>query len=333
MEKNLDTNDSSSSEEDEATSTSSLFLLRVRAFKRKLAMLEEDQVEEVQIVVTERRAAPMPLLAEINRHPKDQHIEFSEEGHRYWIKGKSDGVVSTTTLLHSYCADFDPEQAVRSIFRSARHLYDPTYPYYEMNKETILGLWAEKGRRAAEEGTRNHAQIEQFYNGQVCDLTTFTLRELFYNQFHKDHMSTYRPWRTEMLIYHEALLISGSVDIIFQNRETGKLALMDWKFIQKLTQKNGYQKMKRPVDHLDDCNGNKYALQLSVYRYILETEYGLEGQFESQQHLVILHQTQGQYQKVELPYLKEEVRKIFDERKRQLQELRAMAREDRAVLE
>ena len=34
--------------------------------------------------------------------------------------------------------------------------------------------------------------------------------------------------------------------------------------------------MLPPLEHLADCNGSLYALQLNVYRYILESEYNCD---------------------------------------------------------
>jgi hypothetical protein len=31
-----------------------------------------------------------------------------------------------------------------------------------------------------------------------------------------------------------------------------------------------------PLDHLDECDGNKYFLQLNLYKYILEKYYSIK---------------------------------------------------------
>ena len=268
----------------------------------------------------ELRWQPLPILAEVNAHPKDTHIRFQEEGHKYWIRGSGENVVSTTTLIGTYFSKFDGRAIIdRHIQRAdnIRYFEDPTYKYYRMDSDAILAMWDELGRKAAEEGTYNHEQIERYYNGLVVDFSKREHFELF-NKFHLDHIKDLEPFRTEMLIYHEALRITGSADMLYRNRKTKKIVLADWKFIKRLSVRNRSKQAKPPLDHLDDTNHTKYTLQLSIYRYILETEYGYDVET---QFLVILHKNQKNYRKVVTPYLRQEVEKMFALRQEQLEKL------------
>lgn len=269
---------------------------------------------------TEMRWRPLPILAEVNAHPKDVHIKFQDEGHKYWIRGSDKGVVSTTTLIGSYFSKFDGREIIdRHIQRAdnLRYFEDPSYKYYRMDSDTILAMWDELGRKGAEEGTYNHEQIERYYNGLVADFSKREHFELF-NNFHMDHITDLEPFRTEMLIFHEDLRITGSADMLYRDRKTKRIVLADWKFIKRLSFKNKSRQAKPPLDHLDDTNHTKYALQLSVYRYILETEYDYDVET---QFLVILHKNQKKYSKVVTPYLREEVEKMFEQRREQLEKL------------
>ena len=268
--------------------------------------------------VVELRWQPLPMLAEVNAHPKDIHIKFQEEGHKYWIRGSDNDVVSTTTLIGTYFDKFDGREIIdRHIQRAdnVRYFEDPTYKYYRMDSDEILAIWDELGRKAAEEGTYNHEQIERYYNGLVADFTKREHFELFHS-FHLDHIKDLEPFRTEMLLFHEELKVTGSADMLYRNRKTKKIVLVDWKFIKKLSFKNKSKQARPPLDHLDETNHNKYALQLSIYRYILETEYGYDVET---QFLVILHKKQKKYRKVVTPYLRDEVEKMFTLRRQQLE--------------
>ena len=55
----------------------------------------------------------------------------------------------------------------------------------------------------------------------------------------------------------------------------GCLVLVDWKRTKKLRDsfQNPFRKMHAPLDHLDDCKGSHYELQLNCYRYILQKYY------------------------------------------------------------
>lgn len=282
---------------------------------------EDEEIESVAETVVETdeelgglsqvelRWVPLPILAAKNPHPKDQHIRFQDEGHKYWIKGCDKGVISTTTILKTYFEDFNPHFIIRRIMRPTNRPYweDPEYKYYQKDAAEIREMWSEIGRKAAEAGTYNHEQIEGYYNGLPVDFSKREHSELF-SAFYLDHVTMYEPYRTEMLVFHERLRITGAIDMMFRNRMTGKIVLADWKFIKRLAKRNRSKQGQPPLDHLDDTNFTKYSLQLSVYRYLLETEYGYEIE---DQFLVILHGNQKKYRKEVTPYLKKEVEAVF----------------------
>ncbi len=51
--------------------------------------------------------------------------------------------------------------------------------------------------------------------------------------------------------------------------------------------------MKGYLSDLDDCNANKYTLQLNIYRHMLQKNYGKKIVYLM---LVILHPNQNTYQ-------------------------------------
>jgi hypothetical protein len=67
--------------------------------------------------------------------------------------------------------------------------------------------------------------------------------------------------------------------------------------------------MKAPLHHLPDCNYSHYSLQLNIYRYILESEYGyhVSGMF-----LGIVHPLSVGPVCVEIPRLDDEIALIVE---------------------
>jgi hypothetical protein len=59
---------------------------------------------------------------------------------------------------------------------------------------------------------------------------------------------------------------------------------------------------RAPIDHMDDCTGSKYFLQLNVYRYILRKYYNVHV---SKMILVSMHPNLENYYMVEVPVRKE----------------------------
>ena len=67
--------------------------------------------------------------------------------------------------------------------------------------------------------------------------------------------------------------------------------------------------MKAPMNHLDECQLASYALQLSIYQWILEREYDMRF---GDRVLLSLH-PEGEFVS-SVPYLKDEVNYIMAER-------------------
>ena len=79
-----------------------------------------------------------------------------------------------------------------------------------------------------------------------------------------------RPHRTELCIFHVGLRLAGQIDALFLDQDW-KLVIVDWKRIRDLKYESYHGSLLYPLDHLPDTNYWTYALQLNMYRYILET--------------------------------------------------------------
>ena len=83
---------------------------------------------------------------------------------------------------------------------------------------------------------------------------------------------------SEIIIYSEALAIAGTIDLIVKNNVTGEYDIFDWKTSKKIETTSYGNKMgtHEVTKDVMDCNFYHYSLELSLYRYILETYYGLK---------------------------------------------------------
>ena len=50
----------------------------------------------------------------------------------------------------------------------------------------------------------------------------------YFMNFEADHENKLIPYRTEWMVFHEELKLSGSIDMVFQNKK-GELEIYDWK--------------------------------------------------------------------------------------------------------
>ena len=72
-------------------------------------------------------------------------------------------------------------------------------------------------------------------------------------------------------MFHCGLGIAGQADCLCLD-DNGDIIIWDWKRSRNIRM-DSCQQMLPPLQHLPDCNYWTYAIQLNLYRYIIETEY------------------------------------------------------------
>ncbi len=117
-------------------------------------------------------------------------------------------------------------------------------------------------------GTEVHELIEDHINGKQKEQYPNEVIEAinFLNTLPKANITS------EKRVYSMEWGVAGTIDLVVEVPEG--ILLLDWKTSKTITIDNPFQKAKEPIDHLDDCNYNKYSLQLNVYKAILEKHYG-----------------------------------------------------------
>jgi hypothetical protein len=90
----------------------------------------------------------------------------------------------------------------------------------------------------------------------------------------------------------------------------------DWKRVKDLPQDNKYQSGLGPLAHLPDTKYWQYTLQLNIYKWMLEKNYGI---VISELALVVLHPNNKSYKKYPLNIMTEEVEAMMDARRKGLE--------------
>jgi hypothetical protein len=243
-------------------------------------------------------------LADINPHPRDKNITFTEEGHKYTIRdpegnpiGKS--IISTTETIGKYHDHFDADKALDKMCFDADGIYIGKNELYKgKNRDEIKEGWEKTGKEASEKGTATHQDIENFFNGDPVLYPDSKEHQMFLDWWrnYQEKHPTHRPYRTECLIYDDnpncEKVLAGSVDFLAID-ENGELHEFDWKRAKAINKDNKYKKMYKPFNGLDDCNYNHYRLQLNFYRHVLETLYDKKVKT---MRLVILHPNQENWE-------------------------------------
>ncbi|WP_285822768.1 hypothetical protein [Duncaniella freteri] len=235
---------------------------------------------------------------DLNIHPRDTHLSFDPDTHSYHFDGRE--MTSVTTLVEDCFPKFD-----KNYWAARKALQEGVDP------DMILDRWDREAQHARDLGTMMHDKIEHYYLGedQGDDTDAYRLFRLFAanNRLH--------PYRTEWRIYHEDFDLAGTLDFI-ECTPQGKFNIYDWKRSKKLIDPTGriltesrYRATGlHPVNHLPDTSYWHYALQVSIYRFILEEKYGISV---SKMRLGVFHPSYHTPWIVELPYLHNEVRSIL----------------------
>jgi len=226
-------------------------------------------------------------------------FKYYPKSHKYKI-GKKE-LISVTTFVGKFFKPFKAKEVARKLAK---------FPINKQNKRGVR-YWLNQWKESAEHGTRVHNAVEDIINGKdkpkleeerdnkKVEQVEIFLKEEIEEDLVKD---------TELKIYSEELGLAGTIDLIIYN-EDGTVSLVDWK-TNKAIKKKGFsgEKCKAPLADMDDCNYNKYLLQLSTYAYILEKQYDLETR-----DLKIVHLKEDSYKIYEVEYMKDKVEEMLNE--------------------
>ena len=230
-----------------------------------------------------------------NRHCRDSNISFDDATHLYKVNGVT--LQSVTDFVEGCFPKFDAE-----FFAKKKAVY------LEKTTQEVLDMWEQKGKESRELGTELHKKIENYYQDIAStEDDTFKLFLMFANKIEL------KPYRTEWAVYDVKHNIAGTID--FVDYQNGEYIIYDWKRSDKIID-NGMpikaskynEKGNHPLEHLDNTPYYHYALQLSIYKYILENNYNIKI---SDLRLGVFHPTYEKPYVLRMPYLEKEINDIF----------------------
>lgn len=237
---------------------------------------------------------------DMNRHMRDDRVAFDEASHTYFVAGQE--YKSVTTVVADCFEKFDaPYWAARKA--------TPEKP-----AEAWIREWDENARQAREKGTLMHERIERYYlDAPDDDIADGDGAYELFRRFAAVTQLT--PYRSEWRIFDEDSKIAGTLDFLAV-ADDGSLELWDWKRTTKvcdccgnpLTDNRFGKTGLGAAAALPDTSFYHYALQLSIYRLILETRYGLHPVVS---RLGVFHPDNGSPYVVEVPYLQEIAQNIL----------------------
>lgn len=257
-------------------------------------------------------------------------IKFIDESHRY-IDESGNDLISVSKFFKKFQPFVDWDKIASKFADKQTKLGNP------MTKDQVRTLWKNKADTSSSIGTLFHSIKEKeildeinpsFYN-VVCNKKTCPTigNEKFSIPINNIENNTIY---LELMIYDLDNMICGQSDkvIVVKN----KINIWDYKTDKEILFK-GYssewvpvRKLLKPLDHLDDCNGNHYAIKMSMYMYLLWKAN--KGRFKPGElileHVHLQRDEDGvpildekgkpvclKIKKIKIPYLKKEVEEML----------------------
>lgn len=248
----------------------------------------------------------MSGLSAKNPHPRDSRIRFEAEGHTYTIDGKR-GYTSVTKWGGSHFPKFDADAVITGMMSGKNWAKSP---YNGMTTNAIKQQWSNNGTIASTLGTKLHDDIERTIDGQ--DITNTSVEYGYFLKFRDEKLTENAPFRTEWTIFDDENKLAGSIDYA-AIRPDGTIDLYDWKRAKEIKTSGWGRYASAPcLSHIPDSNFWKYAIQLNIYRDILERCYGLKVNVMK---LVRLHPNAESYEETDVPRLDNELNAMLVARK------------------
>lgn len=235
-----------------------------------------------------------------------EELTFDEEQHQYSLGDVE--FISATQFLGQFFSKFDPDAIVDKYYDKWQENPGKKPEYYGKTKDEIKEMWVLNAQQRSQHGTDVHNAIEDYIKHCLSEESI----ELFSDpETRAKALQGVKYWKIIDTLYKPKLVlpekriyslehgIAGTIDLLLVD-SNGEAMLFDWKTNHSIDNKGFMgQKAKYPISDLDDCNYEKYRLQLSLYAYILETEYDLPIK-----GLTLVHLTETKSNQIPMEYSK-----------------------------
>lgn len=248
---------------------------------------------------------------------KFNDFKFFEDGHYYEYKGQRVGV-SVTRLIEEYANEFDRDGIAEKVAIRDNKTVDE-----------VLEEWEYKNKFACAKGSNCHEFAQSLWSGNDNYYDDFDDSIEFKNannsisiqaiNFYEDYNNIYEHIQDEQVVGSAEYDIASAVDHLFYNKLTGEVDLIDYKtnsilkgYNDEIKNRRYTKKMKIPLHKIDDDAIHHYYIQLSIYKYLIEKYTNIKIA-----NLVIVYMSENieKYEIINVPYLKEEVEEILENRR------------------
>lgn len=201
-------------------------------------------------------------------------VLFRVKDHAYESVNPEDKTkwLGITSFVSQFKNDFDAEGISKRVAKNKKS------KWFGMEPDVIRKAWSDESHRALELGTWYHNQRE----ADILSCETLrvegtdvpVVRPIFEGSVKYAPDQRLLPGvYPEHMIYLKSAGICGQADRV--EVANGVINLYDYKTNKEIKRESfrnwdgKKEMMKSPLEHLDDCNFNHYALQLSLYMYMM----------------------------------------------------------------
>ena len=201
-------------------------------------------------------------------------IVFNADDHSYKsLDDDNIDWISVTTLVSHFKNPFDAEAIAKKVSKNKKS------KWYDIDPKIIQEIWDNESKRATDLGTFYHNQRET----DLCSFASIEREGVtvpVFKPVEKEPGIKVAPFQKldigiypEHMVYLRSKGICGQSDLV--EVVNGKVNIIDYKTNKEIKMQSYVnwegisEKMLPPVSNLDDCNFNHYALQLSIYMYII----------------------------------------------------------------
>ena len=202
-------------------------------------------------------------------------IIFNANDHSYKsLDGEAIDWISVTTLVSHFKKPFDAKKIAEKVSKNKRS------KWYGIEPKKIQQIWEAEADRAVTLGTYYHNQREE----DLCALASIeregkTVPIIAPVPLTESGIKMAPSQKLEEGVYPEHMVYLKSTGICGQSDlvevVNGKVNIIDYKTNKEIKTESfvnwegASDKMMFPIDNLDDCNFNHYAIQLSIYMYMI----------------------------------------------------------------
>ena len=196
---------------------------------------------------------------------------------------------SISKIVEAMHEPFDKEGVANKTF--SKHFNDPNSKYYHMSVQEIIDSWNAKAELGRNNGKALDTYIgmilENHESEEILEKYKTSLNEIaankcnVFDKFYNENIVNKLEFLTrEQMLHDETKGVVGRFDAMFLKNDVRtpgvqNLLLIDWKNTEKIETSNSYSKLKGPLYKYDDCELNRYTIQLYIYVYILRKVYRL----------------------------------------------------------